>query len=609
MLPEGTGYRMRTRCSKFHNLPELMNIFAEVADIKTAESLNLPRPKGNFHTITSEPTPIQKEMVDALGLRAKDVRDKLVKPEIDNMLAITNDGRKLGLDQRVINPNLPDDPNSKINKATANIYKIWEDTKEKSSTQVVFCDLSTPKNEKENKFSLYDDIKQKLIKQGIPKNEIAFIHDAKTDKQRQDLFGKVNKGKIRILVGSTEKMGAGTNIQEKLVALHHIDCPWRPSDLAQREGRILRRGNGNDQVDIYKYVTKDTFDAYLYQTIEKKQQFISQIMTDKSPMRSLEDIDKLTLNYAEIKALCVGNPKIKEKMDLEQDIKKLTVLQLQHKKNIYNLQDSIAIHLPKQLFVAKNNITNYKSDLETAKTNTKAVEEGYINPLEVQGQNYNKRSDAGEAIKEALKLTATKDGAIIGAYRGFKLHGSYDIFTNEYVVTLKGEMNYPIKLEQGFSGAGIVTRLDNIIEKIQAYVKTETNKQENILEQIETAKTEVEKPFAKENELKDKIARVTALTTELSLDANRDGNGNGNAPQTERETEKQENIKAEVLIFPHIPEPPKQENNIKQVVTKDNVMGQNIEIPPKTIAGEAEQIEKPKNKVIPHRKNNAQIAL
>ena len=520
LAPEGSGYRMRTRCARFQNLPELMNTFFEVADIKTAESLNLPRPEANFHTVSCEPTEIQKKMVEVLSERADAVRNRQVKPNIDNMLAITNDGRKLGLDQRVINPNLPDDPNSKINQATNNIFNIWEKSKEDRLTQVIFCDLSTPsaKNKKEHGFNVYDDVKNKLIERGMPANEIAFVQDCKTDKQKQQLFAKVRAGTIRVVFGSTETMGAGTNIQDKLVALHHLDCPWRPSDLQQREGRILRRGNDNKVIDIFKYVTKDTFDAYLYQTIEKKQQFISQIMTEKSPVRTVDDVDQSVLDYAEIKALCVGNPKIKEKMDLEQDLKKLNSLHSQYKKNLYRMETALLKTFPAQIKAKERNIENYQADAERLAKNTQAVSEG-ISPMVIDGVTFTERVKAGEAIKAACQSVETTEGVKIGSYRGFELHLSFDKFSQGHILAARGDMSYPIKLEGNFSTQGVVTRLDNALEKIPEYITEEKDSLQNALEQTKAAEIEVAKPFPYEAEIAEKTARVTQLNVELSLDA------------------------------------------------------------------------------------------
>ena len=523
LAPEGTGYKMRTRCDKFYNLPELMNIFFEVADIKTAESLNLPRPEANFHTITCEPTELQKEMVGVLSERADRVRSKAVKKEEDNMLAITNDGRKLGLDQRVVNSNLPDDPKSKVNIATENVFNIWEKTKADKSTQIIFCDLSTPseKNRKEHGFNIYDDMKKKLIENGIPEKEIAFIHDYNSDKQKQKLFANVRSGKIRVVFGSTGKMGAGTNVQDRLIALHHIDCPWKPSDLTQREGRILRRGNQNETVDIYKYVTKDTFDAYLYQTLEKKQAFISQIMTEKSPVRTMDDIDQSVLNYAEIKALCVGNPKIKEKMDLEQDLKRLNALYSQYKKNLYSMESAILKKYPIQIRSREQNMANYLADEVTLNAKTQKVNEG-ISPMMIKGVTYHDRAKAGEAIKEACKQLATvgiANDTHIGTYRGLDLYLLYSLITNEHRLTAKGEMPYPITLESNFSAQGVVTRLDNVLDKIPEYIKREKANLQNTINQMETAKIEVMKSFPHEAELKKKTARVAELNVELSLDA------------------------------------------------------------------------------------------
>ena len=557
LAPEGTGYRMRTRCARFQNLPELMKIFSEVADIKTAETLNLPRPDADFQTISCEPTEIQREMVQALGERADSVRRRSVKPHEDNMLAVTNDGRKLGLDQRVINPNLPDDPNSKINQATNNIFDIWEETKEDSLTQVVFCDLATPKKsiwgldkeqQKEVKelpligkvafigkhvlntaknyikgvrpqqFNIYDDVKAKLILKGIPEDEIAFVQDCKTDKQKQQLFAKVRAGTIRVVFGSTETMGAGTNIQNKLIALHHLDCPWRPRDLEQREKRIQRRGNENTLVRIFKYVTKDTFDAYLWQTIEKKQQFISQIMTEKSPVRTVDDVDQSVLDFAEVKALCVGNPKIREKMDLEHDLKTLNALQGQYKKNLYSMESALLKKYPKDIATKTQNIENYTADKQRVEAETVIVSEG-ISPMVIYGIQYNERAKAGEAIKEACQNITTTEGEKIGTYRGFDLHLAFSTKIYQHYLVAKGDMSYPVYLDGDFSAEGAVTRLENTLDKIPQYIEEEKDSLQNTINEIKNAEVEVKKPFAQEAELKEKTARVAALNIELTLDA------------------------------------------------------------------------------------------
>ena len=556
LAPEGTGYRMRTRCSKFHNLPELMNLFTEVADIKTAASLNLPRPTAHYSVHENEPTQIQKDSIRALAKRADKVRKNAVDKTVDNMLSITNDGRYLGLDQRVLNPLLPDDPDSKVNACVSEVQRVWEETKNDKLTQIIFCDLSTPKKniwvlgkeqkaemkgmtktQKEeyeknyafsiarrcadgdfpNGFNIYDDIKAKLILQGVPEREIAFAHDAANDKQTQQLHAMVQSGAVRVLIGSTAKCGAGTNIQNKLKALHHLDIPWRPRDLEQREGRLLRRGNSNTTVGIHKYITKDTFDAYLYQTLEKKQQFISQIMTDKSPVRSMDDVDQVVLTYAEIKALCVGNPRIKEKMDLERELQRLNLLQAAYRKTVYSLETNINSTYPSLIAEAKKNIANYTTDNNTLSASKE--------PMIINGVKYSERTDAGQAIKEACRnatgseSTTSGNGAKIGSYRGFDLHLSYDAFDKQHVLVVKGAMPYPIKLESDFAVSGIVSRIDNMLDKIPSYIANEKAALENCNQQLEQAKIEALKPFAYTDEIKEKTARLAQLDVELSLDA------------------------------------------------------------------------------------------
>ena len=539
LAPEGTGYRLRTRCAKFQNLPELMNMFKEVADIKTAESLNLPRPEVDYIPIVAKPTALQKEMVQALGERASAIRRGSVDSKKDNMLAITGDGRKLGLDQRVINPNLPDDPESKVNKAVSEVLKTWEETKADKLTQVVFCDMSTPsaKNKKEGGFSVYEDMKQKLIDHGIPKAEIASIHDHSTDKQKQKLFAQIRKGNVRVVFGSTEKMGAGTNIQDKLVELHELDCPWRPRDITQRRGRIIRRGNSNKRVRIKSYVTEGTFDAYLWQTNEKKQAFISQIMTDKTPLRVMEDIDQTVLNFAEVKALCAGDPKIKEKMDLGQDIKRLMTLKSQHQRTVYRLEDAVHKGLPQTITDKERDIENYTKDLVWLKENTAHVDEGEIHPMTIRGRELTTRADAGEAIASQVKTLDKLESRNIGHYRGFDLKLDFNVFSQKHSLTLKGDMNYPIELEAGFSPQGLVTRIDNILDKIPNYIETAKTELENTKHQLETAKVEMLKPFAQEQELKDKMERVTALNTELMVDEQRKGEQTEPNPVAEPEQE------------------------------------------------------------------------
>jgi DNA methylase len=513
LAPEGTGYRARTRFAKFQNLPELMNMFCEVADIKTADTLNLPRPDAHYHNIVVKPTDLQKGMVDKLSERAKDVHNKAVAPDVDNMLKITSDGRKIGLDQRLMNDMLPDDPNSKVNVCMENIYKIWEETSEKRLTQLCFCDFSTPNSD--GRFNVYDDIKGKLIGKGIPENEIALIHDANTEIQKKELFAKVRSGKVRVLIGSTFKCGAGTNVQDKLIALHDLDCPWRPSDLQQRAGRIVRQGNTNPEVNIFRYVTEGTFDSYLFQTVEKKQEFISQIMTSKSPVRSCDDVDGDALSYAEIKALCAGNPHIKEKMNLDIDVAKLRLLKSEHQSNQYRLQDDLLRHFPQRIEKAKADIAGLHSDISRLEINTHTSEEG-ISPMTVGDTVYTDRGKAGAAILEACKSIDTTSGVKIGSYRGFDMLVSFDIMNKEFVCSVKGSMTHTTTL--GNDSFGNITRINNAFEKITQRLQSAEVYLQTLGEQMENAKTELDKPFAFESELAEKSERLAELDSILNME-------------------------------------------------------------------------------------------
>ena len=421
LAPEGTGYRAKTRFAKFYNLPELIMMFREVADIQTADMLRLPVPKANYHNIVLNPSDQQKEMVAALAERAERVRNKMVDSSVDNMLLITNDGRKLALDQRLMNEFLPDSETGKSAACAQNVFDIWQRTREQRSTQMVFCDLSTPHGD--GKFNVYDDVRDKLIARGIPAEEIAYIHSANTEVQKKELFGKVRSGQIRVLIGSTQKMGAGTNVQQKLVAEHHLDCPWRPSDLQQREGRIIRQGNENPEVEIFSYVTEGTFDAYLYQLVESKQKFIGQIMTSKSPVRSAEDIDETALSYAEIKALASGNPHIKEKMDLDIDVARLKLLKANHLSQKYALEDQIIKFLPQQMRSYEERMTGLKKDMAQLAEQTRPNEDGF-SPMELQGTLYTDKKEAGTALLAACKAMTSPDAVPLGQYRGFAIYSS-----------------------------------------------------------------------------------------------------------------------------------------------------------------------------------------
>ena len=513
LTPEGTGYRAKTRFAKFYNLPELMAMFKEIADIKTADMLNLPVPEAKYHNIAVKPSEMQKEMVASLAERAEQVRGGGVDSSVDNMLKITNDGRKLALDQRMLNDMLPDFEGSKINACVDNIYRIWEENADKKSAQLVFCDLSTPKND--GTFSVYNDIRKKLIERGIPESEVKFIHEADTDMKKKELFQKTRKGEVRVLLGSTQKMGAGTNVQDKLIALHDVDCPWRPSDLEQRSGRIVRQGNENPQVDIYRYVTEQTFDAYLYQLVEGKQKFASQIMTSKSPVRSAEDIDETALSYAEIKMLATGNPYIKEKMDLDIQVQKLKMLKSNFLSEKYGLEDKVIKFYPQQIAYLKSRVEGLTKDVKTAKLHPKPIDEQPLG-MTVSGVSYSEKAEAGQAIINVCKSMNSPDAIPLGEYRGFQMELYFDTVQRNYVVKLKGETSRDVPL--GDDAHGNIVRIDNGIERFEETLADTKNSLENTEKQFETAKQEIEKPFAKEEELKAKTARLDELNILLNMD-------------------------------------------------------------------------------------------
>ena len=513
LKPEGTGYRTKTRFAKFYNLPELMAMFKEVADIKTADTLNLPTPTPHYHNVAVKPSDFQKAMVAELGERAEKVRNNQVDASDDNMLKITNDGRKLALDQRMINTLLPDFEGSKINACIDNIFTIWQENSDKKSAQLVFCDLSTPKPDAE--FSVYTDIRKKLIERGVPKSEISFIHEAKTEAQKQELFKKVRKGEVRVLLGSTQKMGAGTNVQNKLIALHDIDCPWRPSDLEQRSGRIIRQGNENTDVDVYRYVTEETFDAYLYQLVEGKQKFASQIMTSKSPVRSAEDIDDTALSYAEIKMLATGNPYIKEKMDLDIQVQKLRLYKSHYLSEKYELEDKIIKFYPQEISLLTARVDGLKADLEIAKAHPKEVD-GKFAGMVIDGYSYTEKAEAGQVIIEACKAKTTSEPTPLGEYRGFKMELEFDTFERAYAVKLKGHFTHSVTL--GTDVYGNITRIDNAVDNIETRLHKAEEQLENTKAQLETAKVEVENPFEQEDELKQKMTRLTELNALLDMD-------------------------------------------------------------------------------------------
>ena len=513
LSPEGTGYRAKTRFAKFYNLPELMSVFKNVADIQTADRLKLPVPEAHYHNIALKPSEYQKEIVASLAERAEKVRNREVDSSVDNMLLITNDGRKLALDQRLVNPMLPSDPNSKAAKCAENVFEIWRRTADQRSTQMIFCDLSTPKDD--GTFSVYDDIHAKLLELGIPENEIAFIHNAKSEVQKKDLFGKVRSGQVRILLGSTQRMGAGTNCQQKLIALHHLDCPWRPSDLQQREGRIVRQGNENPEVDIYSYVTEGTFDAYLYQLVESKQKFISQIMTSKSPVRSAEDVDEQALSYAEIKALASGNPMIKEKMDLDIEVSKLKLLKANHLSQKYALEDAISKGFPKQIAEMQARIAGYGADIATVKENTHPNGDGF-SPLMLAGVIHADKKEAGAALLTMCQTMLSPEATQIGSYRGLTLELAFDTFAREYRLTMIGQLRHTVTL--GTDVFGNLQRMDNALEGLPIKEQACREQLSNLQTQLETAKAEVQKPFPREAELNTKTARLEELNSLLNLD-------------------------------------------------------------------------------------------
>ena len=544
LAPEGTGYRARTRFAKFFNLPELMNLFREAADIKTADQLNLPTPTPVYHNEVSQPTPLQKQMVQELSERAAKVHAGIVDASTDNMLKITSDGRKLGLDQRVINPDLPDDPNSKVNRCVDNIHRIWQDGQTEKLTQLVFCDLSTPKGKaaqsgriaakgtdspelhaleaaidaetepEEPPFTIYDDIREKLVARGIPREQIAFIHEANTEARKKELFAKVRSGQVRVLMGSTFKMGAGMNVQDRLVALHDLDCPWRPGDLEQRSGRIIRQGNRNKEVHIYRYVTESTFDAYLWQTVENKQKFISQIMTSKSPVRSCEDIDEAALSYAEIKALCAGDERIREKMDLDVDVARLRLMKANHQSQQYRLEDNILRHFPAQIEENKGFLSGFEADMKTLEQHPHP-KDGFAG-MEVKGDFLTDKDNAGAAILEAFKDAKGLESVPIGTYRGFSMSLTVENFGKDFILTLKGKMSHRVEL--GKDARGNLVRIDNALAQMPERYKTVQGRLENVQAQLATAKAELGKPFPQEAELKEKSARLAELNAELNID-------------------------------------------------------------------------------------------
>ena len=512
LAPEGTNYRAKTRFAKFYNLPELMQMFREVADIQTADMLKLPVPKVNYHNIKTKPSEIQTEMVASLAKRAEKVRARLVEPNIDNMLKITNDGRKLALDQRMIDPMLPDDPDSKVNACVDNVYRIWEEHADTKATQLVFCDLSTPKND--GTFNVYDDMREKLIARGIPAEQICFIHEATTDAQKKELFGKVRSGEVRVLFGSTPKMGAGTNVQDRLIAIHNLDCPWRPSDLEQRQGRIERQGNMFPEVEVYRYVTEQTFDAYLYQLVESKQKFISQIMTSKSPVRSAEDVDEVALSFAEVKMLATGDARFKEKMDLDIQVSKLRVLKQSYLSEHYDLEDRVLKYYPQTIKEYEERIAGYENDAALAEQHKPQGEDKFC-PMTLKGMTYTEKADAGEMLLAICKDYPMSAPTEIGSYRGFRMEIYYDTVNAHYCMNLCGKAKH--KVDLGADALGNLTRIENELSKLPARLEAAKTKKAETIAQLETAKEEIKKPFAFEDELKEKTERLNALNIELNL--------------------------------------------------------------------------------------------
>ena len=512
LAPEGTNYRAKTRFAKFYNLPELMQMFREVADIQTADMLKLPVPKVNYHNIKTKPSEIQTEMVASLAKRAEKVRARLVEPNIDNMLKITNDGRKLALDQRMIDPMLPDDPDSKVNACVDNVYRIWEEHADTKATQLVFCDLSTPKND--GTFNVYDDMREKLIARGIPAEQVRFIHEATTDAQKKELFGKVRSGEVRVLFGSTPKMGAGTNVQDRLIAIHNLDCPWRPSDLEQRQGRIERQGNMFPEVEVYRYVTEQTFDAYLYQLVESKQKFISQIMTSKSPVRSAEDVDEVALSFAEVKMLATGDARFKEKMDLDIQVSKLRVLKQSYLSEHYDLEDRVLKYYPQTIKEYEERIAGYENDVALAEQHKPQGEDKFC-PMTLKGVTYTEKADAGEMLLAICKDYPMSAPTEIGSYRGFRMEIYYDTVNAHYCMNLCGKAKH--KVDLGADALGNLIRVENELSKLPARLEAAKTKTAETIAQLETAKEEIKKLFAFEDELKEKTERLNALNIELNL--------------------------------------------------------------------------------------------
>ena len=517
LAPEGTGYRAKSRFARFYNIPELMNMFKEIADIKTSDQLKLPVPEAEYETVVLKPTEQQKEIVESLGERAEVVRNGGVDAAVVNMLKITNDGRKLALDQRLVNELLPDNPESKISVCAEKSYEIWKDTAAQKSAQLIFCDLSTPKGD--GSFNVYDDLKRKLMEKGVPEKEIAFIHDANTEAKKTELFGKVKSGQVRFLIGSTAKMGAGTNVQDRLIALHHLDIGWKPSDLEQREGRIIRQGNHNKKVHIFRYVTESTFDSYMWQLIENKQKFISQIMTSKAPVRSCEDVDEAALSYAEVKALATGNPAVKEKMALDVDVAKLKLLKANHMNNQYRLEDDIARNFPQQIAKLTEIIDSYKADI--AHFSEYKITDPEQFSMEISGKVFTEKKEAGAALLAVCKEIKSVDAAMdIGSYQGFNMRIQFDSWSKEFILSVKHESVAKVRL--GADALGNITRINNLLESYPEKLAEAEQRLETVQEQMTNAKEEVGKPFPKEEELNQKLERLSELNALLNMDERED---------------------------------------------------------------------------------------
>ena len=537
LAPDGSGYRAKTRFAKFSNIPEMMAMFRQVADIQTADMLNLPVPKANYHIVKVPASEIQKQLVQSFAERAEKIHAGLVSSDKDNMLLITNDGRKAALDQRLINPMLPDEPESKVNACVRNVYAIWNRTAEKRSAQMIFCDLSIPKGD--GKFNVYDDIREKLIAKGIPPEEIAFIHTADTDAKKKELFAKVRAGQVRVLMGSTFKMGAGTNCQTRLIALHDLDCPWRPSDLEQRAGRIVRQGNLNPEVDIYRYIAEGTFDAYMYQLMESKQRFTGQIMTSKSPVRSAEDVDETVLSYAELKAIASGNPKIIEKMQLDADVAKLRLRKASHLSVRYELEDDLRLTYPKKIAEAETYLAALETDLGTVTEHTEQTENGF-SPMTIRGTIYTERKDAGEQILAVTKSMTNPDPKPLGTYRGMEMEIGFDTVAREFFIRCKGKLTHTAQL--GKDAGGIIQRIDNSLGGIGKRIAMTQSELAGLHEQVENAKAQLAKPFPDEAELTEKSRRLDELNAELNMDQRENEIADGETPQEETEQDREREL-------------------------------------------------------------------